>query len=177
VALQVLQSGAAAQDRDAFLEEMILRRELSVNFVRYNRSYDRIESCEPWALRTLLWHARDSHLRTCTADQFERTDTHDPLWDAVQRQKVQSGWMHDYVRMYWAKKILEWSRSPEEAFQTAIRLNDRYELTGRDASDYAGIAWAIGGKHDRAWGPERSVYGTIRDLSSQRTAPKFDSQT
>ena len=89
---------------------------------------------------------------------------------------VLSGWMHGYLRMYWAKKVLEWTRSPEEAFDIAIRLNDRYELDGRDPNGYTGIAWAMGGKHDRAWGPERPVYGKIRYMSYASTARKFDSK-
>ena len=88
---------------------------------------------------------------------------------------IESGWMHGYVRMYWAKKILQWSASPEEAFAIAIHLNDRYELDGRDPNGYAGIAWAIGGKHDRAWGPERPIFGKIRYMSHKSTGRKFDS--
>ncbi len=177
VALSVLDAKASAADRDAFLEELIVRRELATNFVRYNSNYDSLEGCEMWAKKTLRAHARDPRPHLYSQEQLERADTHDPLWNAAQRQMVQSGWMHGYIRMYWAKKILEWSRSPADAFRTAVRLNDRYELDGRDPNGYAGIAWAIGGKHDRAWGPERKVYGLVRYMSFQSTSRKFDSRS
>jgi len=108
--------------------------------------------------------------------QLENVETHDPLWNAAQKQMVLTGWMHGYLRMYWAKKILEWSPSPAQAHDIAVRLNDRYELDGRDPNSYACIAWAIVGKHDRAWGPERPVYGTIRYMSYASTSRKFDSK-
>jgi len=162
-------------DRDALVEQLIVRRELAVNFVFYNDNYDRLDSCEPWALRTLADHRNDPRHPEYTPQQFENAETHDPLWNAAQQQMIQSGWMHGYVRMYWAKKILQWSASPEEAFAIAIHLNDRYELDGRDPNGYAGIAWAIGGKHDRAWGPERPIFGKISYMSHKSTGRKFDS--
>jgi deoxyribodipyrimidine photo-lyase len=177
IARSVMRSRAPAEDREAFLEELIVRRELAVNFVRYNSHYDRLEGCEPWALKTLRAHARDKRVCLYTAAQFERAETHDPLWNAAQRQMVRSGWMHGYLRMYWAKKILEWSPSAAEAFRVAVWLNDRYELDGRDPNGYAGVAWAIGGKHDRAWGPERPIYGMVRYMSYQSTRRKFASAT
>ncbi len=177
IALAAQTADAPRQDREAFLEELIVRRELAINFVRYNQSYDRLDGCEPWARRTLAAHAHDPRKHLYSADQFERAETHDLLWNAAQRQMVRSGWMHGYLRMYWAKKILEWSRSPADAFRIAVRLNDRYELDGRDPNGYAGIAWAIGGKHDRAWGPERPVYGMIRYMSFESTSRKFDSRS
>ena len=174
VALAVLNSRAPTTDREAFLEELIVRRELAINFVRFNPDYDRLDSCERWARKTLRDHAGDKRSYRYSRVQLERAQTHDPLWNAAQRQMMRSGWMHGYVRMYWAKKILEWSRTPSEAFRIAIWLNDRYELDGRDPNGYAGIAWAIGGKHDRAWGPERPIYGMIRYMSLQSTSRKFD---
>ena len=132
-------------------------------------------SCEPWALRTLDEHRDDPREPKYTSQQFENAETHDPLWNAAQRQMVDTGWMHGYLRMYWAKKILHWSSSPEDAFELAIHLNDRYELDGRDPNGYAGIAWAIGGKHDRAWGPERPIFGKIRYMSYKSTGRKFNS--
>jgi deoxyribodipyrimidine photo-lyase len=176
VALAVKNADAPAADRKAFLEELIVRRELAVNFVKYNSNYDRIECAEPWAQRTLSEHARDERGHSYTERQFENAETHDPLWNAAQRQMVAGGWMHGYMRMYWAKKILEWSPSPQAAFEIAVRLNDRYELDGRDPNGYAGIAWAIAGKHDRAWGPVRPVYGKIRYMSYHSTSRKFDSK-
>jgi len=175
VALAVRDAEAPSEDREAFLEELIVRRELAVNFVRFNPRYDRLESCEPWALRTLKEHRSDEREYVYSAGQLENAETHDPLWNAAQRQMVEGGWMHGYLRMYWAKKILEWTRSPGEAYDIAVRLNDRYELDGRDPNGYAGIAWAIGGKHDRAWGPERPIFGKVRYMSHQSTSRKFDS--
>ena len=176
VALAVLDATAPQADRDAFLEEMIVRRELAVNFVRFNPRFRSIASSEPWAKRTIAEHARDPRPYRYNGCQLENAETHDPLWNAAQRQMVRAGWMHGYLRMYWAKKILEWSRSAGEAYEIAVRLNDRYELDGRDPNGYAGIAWAIGGKHDRAWGPVRPIYGKIRYMSFQSTSRKFDSR-
>jgi deoxyribodipyrimidine photo-lyase len=176
VALAVSAADAPKTDRDAFLEELIVRRELAVNFVRFNPRYDSLDGCEGWARRTLQQHRGDIRQHLYTDAQLDGAETHDPLWNASQRQMVEMGWMHGYMRMYWAKKILEWTESPEEAMEIAIRFNDRYELDGRDPNGYAGIAWAIGGKHDRAWGPERQVFGKIRFMSYASTHRKFDSQ-
>lgn len=176
VAVSVRDAEAPAVDRKAFLEELIVRRELAVNFVRYNSRYDDFAACEPWADRSLRQHAGDPRNFTYSERQLENAETHDPLWNAAQKQMALTGWMHGYLRMYWAKKILEWSPSPAEAFAIAVRLNDRYELDGRDPNGYAGIAWAIVGKHDRAWGPERPVYGKVRYMSYESTSRKFDSK-
>jgi deoxyribodipyrimidine photo-lyase len=174
VARRVTAAGAPPPSVTAFLEQLIVRRELAVNFIRYNPAYDRLEGCERWARLTLARHRFDARPHLYTREQFEAAATHDPLWNAAQAQMVRTGWMHGYVRMYWAKKILEWSASPEEAFETAVQLNDRYELDGRDANGYTNIAWAIGGKHDRPW-PSRPVYGAIRSMSYASTSRKFDS--
>jgi deoxyribodipyrimidine photo-lyase len=174
VARAVAGAEAPAESKEAFLEQLIVRRELAVNFIRHNGAYDRLDGCEAWARRTLRQHQFDERPHHYTANEFESAVTHDPLWNAAQLQMVTTGWMHGYVRMYWAKKILEWSSSPEEAFATAVELNDRYELDGRDPNGYTNIAWAIGGKHDRPW-PVRPVYGTIRSMSYASTSRKFDS--
>ncbi len=158
----------------AFLEQLIIRRELAVNFVRYNPRYDSLDGCEDWARATLAKHRRDPRPHRYTDDRLEAGETDDPLWNAAQRQMVTTGWMHGYVRMYWAKKILEWTRTPARALEVAIRLNDRYLLDGRDPNGYTNIAWAIGGKHDRAWGPERPIFGTIRYMSFASTSRKFN---
>ena len=176
VALAIRDASAPDRDRDAFLEELIVRRELAVNFVRYNPRFKTIASVEPWAHRTIGEHARDVRAYTYTEKQLANAETHDVLWNAAQRQMVRAGWMHGYMRMYWAKKILEWSPSAARAYDICVRLNDRYELDGRDPNGYAGIAWAVGGKHDRAWGPERPVYGKIRYMSFANTSRKFDSR-
>jgi deoxyribodipyrimidine photo-lyase len=176
IALALQQSEVPPQDRAAFLEELIVRRELAINFVRYNSNYENVDSCEAWAEITLRKHAQDKRQFLYSEKQLENADTHDPLWNAAQKQLVLTGWMHGYLRMYWAKKILEWSPSPAVAYEIAVKLNDRYELDGRDPNGYAGIAWAIVGKHDRAWGPERPVYGKIRYMSYASTSRKFNSR-
>jgi len=175
VALAVQRSDAPARAKDAFLEQVIVRRELAINFVRFNPAYDSMECLEPWAQRSLSEHARDRRTVIYSEKELEQGRTHDPLWNAAQKQMVLAGWMHNYLRMYWAKKILEWSPSVALAYQRAVQLNDRYELDGRDPNGYAGIAWAIVGKHDRAW-PERPVYGKIRYMSLASTGRKFDSR-
>lgn len=175
VARAVRDADAPAAARERFLEELIVRRELAVNFVRYTKDYDRLRCAEPWALHTLAAHRNDPRPHRYTPKQLEEAATHDPLWNAAQLQMLYTGWMHGYLRMYWAKKILEWSESPEAAYEVAVSLNDRYELDGRDPNGYAGIAWAIAGKHDRAWGPERPIFGKVRYMSHASTSRKFDS--
>lgn len=170
IALAVQGAGAPMADREAFLEQLVVRRELAVNFVRYNRAYDRLAGCEDWARRTLAAHARDR--RTVIAPRRLRDgESPDPIWNAAQRQMVREGWMHNFLRMYWAKRLLEWTRSAEEAFALAVELNDAFEVDGRDPNSYAGIAWAIGGKHDRAFG-ERPIFGKVRHMSPARMARK-----
>jgi deoxyribodipyrimidine photo-lyase len=156
-----------------FLEELIVRRELSDNYCFYNPDYDNFSGFPAWAQRTLLDHQEDRREYTYSPERLEKAQTHDPLWNAAQMEMVHKGKMHGYLRMYWVKKILEWSPSPEEAQQTAIALNDRYELDGRDPNGYTGIAWSIGGVHDRAWG-ERPVFGKIRYMSYKGARSKFD---
>jgi deoxyribodipyrimidine photo-lyase len=175
VALVVGNSSASEQAKQAFLEQLIVRRELSVNFVRFNPAYDSMECLEPWASRTMAEHASDGRAVSYNETQLDQAETHDPLWNAAQKQMVLTGWMHNYLRMYWAKKILEWSPSLAVAYHRAVWLNDRYELDGRDPNGYAGIAWAIVGKHDRAWS-ERPVFGKIRYMSFASTSKKFDSK-
>jgi deoxyribodipyrimidine photo-lyase len=173
LALEVQRSHASAESKQAFLEELIVRRELSDNFCLYNPDYDRFSGFQPWAKTTLNRHLDDVREYCYSPEQFEAGETHDPLWNAAQQEMVKTGKMHGYMRMYWAKKILEWTGSPEEAMETAIFLNDRYQLDGRDPNGYAGIAWAIGGTHDRPWG-ERPVFGMIRYMNFQGCKRKFD---
>jgi deoxyribodipyrimidine photo-lyase len=161
--------------RDSFFNELLVWRELAVNFVKYTPSYDSAECAEPWARQSLAEHARDPREWTYTLEQLERGETHDELWNASQLQMVHFGWMHNYMRMYWGKKILEWSRDPATAFAHAVALNDKYELDGRDPNGYAGIAWAIVGKFDRAWF-DRPIFGKVRYMSAASTGKKFDSQ-
>jgi deoxyribodipyrimidine photo-lyase len=162
-----------SEARSAFLEELIVRRELSDNFCYYNRHYDSFESFPNWAKVSLKEHLGDRRSHLYSLEQFKYAKTHDELWNAAQREMVVSGKMHGYMRMYWAKKILEWAESPEEALRIAIYLNDRYELDGRDPNGYAGIAWSIGGLHDRAW-KEREVFGKVRYMSFKGCVNKFN---
>lgn len=173
VALEVADSAAAKKSRDAFLEELIIRRELSDNFCFYNPGYDSFEGFPLWARKTLHEHREDKRAYNYSLKQFEQAATHDDLWNAAQREMAITGKMHGYMRMYWAKKILEWTGSPEEALQNAIYLNDKYSLDGRDPNGYAGIAWSIGGVHDRAWG-QRPIFGKIRYMSYSGCKSKFD---
>jgi deoxyribodipyrimidine photo-lyase len=173
VAIEIMKSEGNPASKTAFLEEMIVRRELADNFCLHNPDYDNFNGFQPWARTTLNKHRDDPREYQYTVAQFEHALTHDDLWNAAQREMVVTGKMHGYMRMYWAKKILEWTRSPEEAMAIAIYLNDKYELDGRDPNGYAGIAWAIGGTHDRPWG-ERSIFGMIRYMNYQGCKRKFD---
>lgn len=158
---------------ESFLEELIVRRELSDNFCYHNPNYDSFKGFPDWAKKTLNEHRKDAREFVFSLNEFESAETHEDLWNAAQKEMVNTGKMHGYMRMYWAKKILEWSKSPEEALKTAIYLNDKYELDGRDPNGYVGCAWAIGGLHDRAWG-ERPVYGKIRYMNRNGSKRKFD---
>jgi deoxyribodipyrimidine photo-lyase len=173
IALEAFKSPADKNSMDAFLEELIVRRELSDNFCFYNANYDNIEGFPAWAKRTLNEHRNDKRKYLYTLKQFENALTHDELWNAAQMEMVKKGKMHGYMRMYWAKKIFEWNESPGQAIKIAIYLNNRYELDGRDPNGYAGIAWSIGGVHDRAWN-ERPVFGKIRYMSYTGCKAKFD---
>jgi len=175
IALAVQKADAPKADKEAFLNQLLIWRELAVNLVHFNSNYDNFECGEPWAHRTLAAHAKDPRPIVYTEKQLESAETHDPLWNASQMQMVNTGWMHNYVRMYWAKKILEWVKSPAEAYQIAVRLNDKYELDGRDPNGYTGIAWAMVGKYDRPWF-EREIFGQIRYMSGASTGKKFDSK-
>jgi len=158
---------------DSFLEELIVRRELSDNFCYYNTNYDSFKGFPDWAKKTLNDHQDDDREYVYSLKQFEKAKTHEDLWNAAQNELVSTGKLHGYMRMYWAKKILEWSKSPEDASKVAIYLNDKYELDGRDPNGYVGCAWAIGGLHDRAW-TERPVYGKIRYMNRNGAKRKFD---
>ena len=174
IALAVNEASAPREARESYLEQLIVRRELGINFVSRNPNYDTLAGSPPWALKTLSAHAMDPRPYHYNEKQLEAAETHDELWNAAQREMVLTGWMHGYMRMFWGKKILEWTESPEEAFEIAVRLNDRYELDGRDPNGYAGIAWSIGGKHDRPWPPSRPVFGILRYMSAKSCARKFD---
>ncbi len=158
---------------DSFLEELVVRRELADNYCFYNEHYDRFSGFPAWAQESLQKHSTDTREYVYPPELFEKAQTHDPLWNAAQREMVLGGKMHGYMRMYWAKKILEWTDTPDTAMQIAIYLNDKYSLDGRDPNGYAGIAWSIGGVHDRAWS-ERHIFGKIRYMSYGGSKSKFN---
>jgi deoxyribodipyrimidine photo-lyase len=157
---------------EAFLEELIIRRELSMNFVFYNKKYDSLEAIPDWAKKTLRTHQKDRRSYLYSPNELENARTHDPYWNAAQKEMVIKGKMHGYMRMYWGKKILEWSKTPEEAFKIALYLNNKYELDGRDPNGFTGVAWCFG-KHDRPWG-ERPIFGTVRYMNDKGLKRKFD---
>jgi len=172
IALEALQFEPGS-GQQAFLEELVVRRELADNFCYYNRLYDQFRGFPHWARQTLKDHWSDPRPYLYPLEQFEQAATHDPVWNAAQDEMRITGNMHGYMRMYWAKKILEWTQSPQQALDFAVYLNDRYQLDGRDPNGYAGIAWSIGGVHDRAF-KERDVFGKIRYMSLKGLERKFD---
>ncbi|MDD8027181.1 MAG: deoxyribodipyrimidine photo-lyase [Acidobacteriota bacterium] len=169
-ARQAIEAGGPGVE--PFLEELLVRRELSLNFVHANPHYDEWEAVPAWARATLAEHAADPRPAEYSPRELEEARTHDPYWNAAQDEMRITGKMHGYMRMYWGKKILEWSRSPEAAFRTALALNDKYELDGRDPNSFAGVAWCFG-KHDRPW-PSRPVFGTVRSMNEAGLRRKFD---
>ncbi|WMT57020.1 deoxyribodipyrimidine photo-lyase [Truepera radiovictrix] len=171
VALEVQRAGAG-KNAEVYLEELIVRRELPMNFVFYEPHYDRYDALPAWARKTLDEHRGDAREHLYTREQLEAAETHDPYWNAAMKEMLHTGYMHNYMRMYWGKKILEWSPSPEEAFETALHLNNRYFLDGRDANSYANVAWVFG-QHDRPWA-ERAVCGKVRYLSAGGLERKAD---
>ena len=163
----------SSEAAEKFLAQLIGWRELAVLFVRHEANYDNWECAAPWARKTLLEHAGDPRPQRYSLETLERAETHDELWNAAQRQMVVTGWMHNTMRMYWAKKMLEWAPDPATAFDWAVMLNDRYELDGRAPNGYAGIAWAIVGKLDRPWF-NRPVFGLVRPMTGSSFSRKFD---
>jgi deoxyribodipyrimidine photo-lyase len=160
--------------RDSYINELVVWRELAVNFVRYQPEYDSPGCADNWAKLTLAEHDHDERETLYTTAQLEQAETYDELWNAAQMQMVKYGWMHNYLRMYWAKKIVEWTPNVGAAMKAAIYLNDKYELDGRDPGGYAGIAWSMLGKFDRAWF-DRPIFGKRRYMSGGSTGKKFDS--
>jgi deoxyribodipyrimidine photo-lyase len=156
---------------EGFLDELITWREVGYNFSSHSSAYDQFDSLPAWAQKTLKQHARDEREHLYTLEEFETAKTYDPLWNAAQMQLVREGHIHNYLRMLWGKKILEWSGSPQEALSVLIHLNNKYGLDGRDPNSYSGIFWCLG-RYDRPWGPERPIYGQIRYMSSENTARK-----
>lgn len=158
---------------EAFLDEIVTWRELGYGFCFHRSDYDRWSSLPDWAQKTLTAHARDPHPVLYTRRQLERAETHDDIWNAAQRQLLGEGRIHNYLRMLWGKKILEWSSSPKTALATLIELNNKYAVDGRDPNSYSGIFWTLG-RFDRPWGPVRPIFGTVRYMSSDATRKKLD---
>jgi deoxyribodipyrimidine photo-lyase len=163
---------APAAGRDACLEQLIVRRELAINFVQYNPHYDSFDGLPAWAKQTLKQHGQDPRPYLYTRDELERATTHDDYWNAAQREMVLTGYMHNSLRMYWGKKILEWKKTPEEAFADTLYLNNKYFLCGRDPCAYANVGW-IFGLHDRPWA-NRSIFGTVRYMNATGLDRKYD---
>jgi deoxyribodipyrimidine photo-lyase len=169
----VLEADAPKAAKEAYLEELIVRRELSYNFTRHNPNHESLEGLPDWAKRTMAKHEKDERYTLFTAAQIEAGETTDELWNATQRELVDTGELHNYMRMLWGKKIIEWTPTYEEAFRLLEHLNNKYALDGRNPNSYTGILWCFG-KHDRAWGPERPVFGTLRYLSSDSWRKKVN---
>lgn len=169
----VRNSAASQEDQESFLEECLIRRELSENYCLHNPRYAEFAGAPAWALDTLEKHASDRREFLYSEAEFESASTHDDLWNACQRELLKTGKIASYLRMYWAKKILEWSASPTEAHRIALRLNDRYAIDGRSPNGYVGVLWAVAGLHDRPWF-ERDVYGIVRYMNRSGCERKFD---
>ncbi len=174
IALAVQDKEAPQGSKDAYHEELIVRRELSYNMTRHNPKYDSLEALPAWVHKTMRAHADDERQFIYSLEQLEAGETHDELWNACQREMVVTGEMHNYVRMLWGKNVIAWSSSYEVAFETLVHLNNKYCLDGRNPNSYAGILWCFG-KHDRPW-MEREVFGQIRYMTSGSTGKKFDSK-
>ncbi len=174
IALAVRDAVAPQASKDAYLEELIVRRELSYNFTSHNAKYDSLESLPTWAHKTMREHIDDERPIIYSLEQLENGETHDGLWNAAQREMVATGEMHNYVRMLWGKNVVAWTRSYEEAFAILAHLNNKYCLDGRDPNSYAGILWCFG-KHDRPW-MNRPIFGMMRYMTSGSTGKKFDAK-
>jgi deoxyribodipyrimidine photo-lyase len=170
VALNVLESNNPGMD--AYLEQLIVRRELAFNFVFYNINYDCFDGLPEWTKKSLNEHKNDTRGYLYSLGELENAKTHDVYWNAAQKQMIVTGKMHGYMRMYWGKKIIEWTKSPKIAYERMLYLNNKYELDGRDPNGFTGVAWCFG-KHDRPW-KERSIFGKIRYMNANGLRRKFD---
>lgn len=173
VALEVIKSDVSDDNKEAFLEELIVRKELSDNFCLYAKNFKDISSVSSWAKISLKFHKYDQRVYIYSPEELENAKTHDKLWNATQTQLTKEGKIHGYLRMYWAKKILEWSTSPNVAIKTAIYLNDKYAYDAPSPNGYVGILWAIGGLHDRAFS-DYPVSGKIRRMTYDSIKRKYD---
>jgi deoxyribodipyrimidine photo-lyase len=174
IALAVESADAPEAAKEAYLEELIVRRELSFNMARHNPNYDSLAALPSWVQQTMREHHDDARPVIYSLEQLEAGETHDELWNAAQREMVITGEMHNYVRMLWGKNVIAWTPTYEIAFETLVHLNNKYCLDGRDPNSYAGILWCFG-KHDRPWF-DRPIFGTMRYMKSESTGKKFDSK-
>ena len=172
IALNISEARAGGEDTDSFLDELLVRRELSMNFVNFTKDYDRYACLPAWARETLAAHRNDPREYIYSARELEDAKTHDPYWNAAMRELRHTGYMHNYMRMYWGKKIIEWTRAPDQAFRIALELNNRYFIDGRDANSYANVGWVFG-LHDRPW-PERAIFGKVRYMAASGLERKTD---
>ena len=172
MAMEASKASAPREAKEAFLEEMIVRRELACTFTHFNPNYDSYACLPNWARQSLAEHRRDRREHVYSDTELENAATHDPYWNAAMREMACTGFMHNYMRMYWGKKILEWSQTPEEGFATTLKLNNKYFLDGRDPNSYAGVAWVYG-VHDRAW-PQRAIFGKVRSMMASGLERKCD---
>ena len=161
-----------SEPAEAFLDQLVTWREVGYNCCAYRSDYDEYQSLPSWAKATLAKHAVDKRSYLFTLDEFAAARTHDRLWNAAQRQLITEGTIHNYLRMLWGKKILQWTAGPQEALDIMVELNNRYALDGQDPNSYSGIFWILG-RYDRPWGPERPIFGTVRYMSSENTARKI----
>ncbi|MGE4488862.1 MAG: deoxyribodipyrimidine photo-lyase [Kiritimatiellales bacterium] len=172
IASEILKSDAPQNAKDAFIEQLIVRRELAMNFCWFTPDYDKFSCLPDWAKQTLKHHAKDKREYLYSRDELEQSQTHDPYWNAAMTEMCVTGYMHNYMRMYWGKKVLEWSPTPEEAFDTLLAINNKYFIDGRDPNSYAGVAWVFG-KHDTAW-KKRPVFGKVRYMNAAGLKRKCD---
>jgi deoxyribodipyrimidine photo-lyase len=172
LALEAEENGKSGEDVDTFIEELVIRRDLAINFVYYTKDYDQYRCLPNWAQETLQAHTADKQDVIYSRSELEQAQTHDPYWNAAQNEMRCTGYMHNYMRMYWGKKILEWSRTPKEAFRVALSLNNQYFIDGRDPNSFAGVGWVFG-LHDRPW-KERPIFGKIRYMAASGLERKAD---
>ena len=162
----------ASPGAESWLDEFITWRELGYNMTSHRDDYDQYQSLPAWAQATLARHERDPRQFVYSLEEFATAATHDPLWNAAQTQLIREGRIHNYLRMLWGKKILEWTATPRDALDVMIELNNKYALDGRNPNSYSGIFWVLG-RYDRPWGPERPIFGSIRYMSSENTRKKI----
>jgi len=172
IAIEILSKYGRDENVESFFNEMIIWRELARNFCYYNPNYNQYEGIPNWAKQTLEQHLSDKRDYIYSLEELENAKTHDEYWNAAQSELLKTGKMHNYMRMYWCKKIIEWTEHPKQAFDIACYLNDKYELDGRDPNSYAGISWCFG-THDRPW-QERKIFGKVRYMSKSGLENKFD---